>query len=159
MQTSKSFSYGCTAKAWQACVCVCFLSISSRPRSQQSRSFHCRVIVCFLRVAEKQVFHTCAAKTLSQCRIRTDDNIERIVGIIRAQDCHDTRDLFSCWQMDHVSVCSSQIRTLRLKLLSEAAAEGRLVRGTRNQLRMYLTMSIAAAQPVFMYWLTCHLVR
>lgn len=53
----------------------------------------------------------------------------------------------------------SQIRTLRLKLLSEAAAEGKLVRGARNQLRMYLTMSIAAAQPVFMYWLTYHLVR
>ncbi|XP_077421899.1 protein YIF1B isoform X2 [Vanacampus margaritifer] len=50
-------------------------------------------------------------------------------------------------------------RTLRLKLLSEAAAEGRLVRGARNQLRMYLTMSIAAAQPVFMYWLTYHLIR
>lgn len=51
------------------------------------------------------------------------------------------------------------IRTLRLKILSEAAAEGRLVRGTKNQLRMYLTMAIAAAQPVFMYWLTFHLVR
>ncbi|XP_047247730.1 protein YIF1B isoform X2 [Girardinichthys multiradiatus] len=51
------------------------------------------------------------------------------------------------------------IRTLRLKLLSEAAAEGKLVRGTRNQLRMYLTMSIAAAQPIFMYWLTYHLIR
>ncbi|CAJ1065604.1 Hypothetical predicted protein [Xyrichtys novacula] len=51
------------------------------------------------------------------------------------------------------------IRTLRLKLLSEAAAEGRPVRGTRNQLRMYLTMSIAAAQPIFMYWLTYHLIR
>ncbi|XP_043975034.1 protein YIF1B isoform X2 [Gambusia affinis] len=51
------------------------------------------------------------------------------------------------------------IRTLRLKLLSEAAAEGKLVRGARNQLRMYLTMSIAAAQPVFMYWLTYHLIR
>ncbi|XP_061637095.1 protein YIF1B isoform X3 [Phyllopteryx taeniolatus] len=52
-----------------------------------------------------------------------------------------------------------QTRTLRLKLLSEAAAEGRLVRGARNQLRMYLTMSIAAAQPVFMFWLTYHLIR
>lgn len=52
-----------------------------------------------------------------------------------------------------------QIRTLRLKLLSEAAAEGKLVRGARNQLRMYLTMAIAAAQPVFMYWLTFHLIR
>lgn len=52
-----------------------------------------------------------------------------------------------------------QIRTLRLKLLSAAAAEGRLARGTRNQLRMYLTMSIAAAQPILMYWLTYHLVR
>lgn len=57
-----------------------------------------------------------------------------------------------CW---HVL----QIRTLRLKLLSEAAAEGKLVRATRNQLRMYLTMSIAAAQPVFMFWLTYHLIR
>lgn len=54
---------------------------------------------------------------------------------------------------------SPQIRTLRLKLLSSAAAEGRLATGTRNQLRMYLTMSIAAAQPVLMYWLTYHLVR
>nr|XP_033809489.1 protein YIF1B isoform X2 [Geotrypetes seraphini] len=51
------------------------------------------------------------------------------------------------------------IRTLRLKILSEAAAEGVLVRGARNQLRMYLTMAIAAVQPVFMYWLTFHLVR
>ncbi|KAA0714779.1 Protein YIF1B YIP1-interacting factor -like protein B [Triplophysa tibetana] len=51
------------------------------------------------------------------------------------------------------------IRTLRLKILSEAAAEGRLVRGAKNQLRMYLTMSIAAAQPIFMYWFTFHLVR
>lgn len=52
------------------------------------------------------------------------------------------------------------IRTLRLKLLSEAAAaEGRQVRGSRNQLRMYLTMSIAGAQPLFMFWLTYHLIR
>ncbi|KAM6959074.1 protein YIF1B [Aplochiton taeniatus] len=51
------------------------------------------------------------------------------------------------------------IRTLRLKLLSEAAAEGVPVRAARNQLRMYLTMTIAAAQPAFMYWLTYQLVR
>ncbi|XP_066560046.1 protein YIF1B isoform X2 [Amia ocellicauda] len=51
------------------------------------------------------------------------------------------------------------IRTLRLKILSEAAAEGVLVRGAKNQLRMYLTMAIAAAQPIFMYWLTYHLIR
>lgn len=51
------------------------------------------------------------------------------------------------------------IRTLRLKLLSEAAAQGVLVRGARNQLRMYLTMAIAGVQPIFMYWLTYHLVR
>ncbi|XP_077174571.1 protein YIF1B [Paroedura picta] len=51
------------------------------------------------------------------------------------------------------------IRTLRLKILSEAAAEGVLVRGARNQLRMYLTMAVAGLQPVFMYWLTFHLVR
>ncbi|XP_062329482.1 protein YIF1B [Osmerus eperlanus] len=58
-----------------------------------------------------------------------------------------------------VSIFVFMIRTLRLKLLSEAAAEGVLVRGARNQLRMYLTMSIAGAQPIFMYWLTYHLVR
>ncbi|XP_043072669.1 protein YIF1B isoform X2 [Puntigrus tetrazona] len=58
-----------------------------------------------------------------------------------------------------VSIFVFTIRTLRLKILSEAAAEGRLVRGAKNQLRMYLTMAIAAAQPVFMYWLTFHLVR
>ncbi|KAJ8414614.1 hypothetical protein AAFF_G00038160 [Aldrovandia affinis] len=57
------------------------------------------------------------------------------------------------------SIFVFMIRTLRLKILSEAAAEGVLVRGTKNQLRMYLTMAIAAAQPVFMYWLTFHLVR
>lgn len=52
-----------------------------------------------------------------------------------------------------------QIRTLRLKILAEAAAEGVPVRGARNQLRMYLTMAVAAAQPLLMYWLTFHLVR
>ncbi|KAE8585577.1 hypothetical protein XENTR_v10021365 [Xenopus tropicalis] len=58
-----------------------------------------------------------------------------------------------------ISVVFFMIRTLRLKILSEAAAEGVLVRGARNQLRMYLTMAIAAVQPIFMYWLTYHLVR
>ncbi|EHH29995.1 YIP1-interacting factor-like protein B [Macaca mulatta] len=52
-----------------------------------------------------------------------------------------------------------RIRTLRLKILAEAAAEGVPVRGARNQLRMYLTMAVAAAQPLLMYWLTFHLVR
>lgn len=52
-----------------------------------------------------------------------------------------------------------QIRTLRLKILAQAAAEGVPVRGARNQLRMYLTMAVAAAQPLLMYWLTFHLVR
>uniref|UniRef100_A0A8C8AEX1 Protein YIF1 n=1 Tax=Otus sunia TaxID=257818 RepID=A0A8C8AEX1_9STRI len=51
------------------------------------------------------------------------------------------------------------IRSLRLKLLSEAAAEGVLVRGAKNQLRMYLTVAVAAAQPLLMYWLTHHLLR
>ncbi|XP_071979552.1 protein YIF1B [Engystomops pustulosus] len=58
-----------------------------------------------------------------------------------------------------ISIVFFMIRTLRLKILSEAAAEGVLVRGARNQLRMYLTMAIAAVQPLFMYWLTYHLVR
>ncbi|XP_074133396.1 protein YIF1B isoform X1 [Sminthopsis crassicaudata] len=58
-----------------------------------------------------------------------------------------------------VAIFVFMIRTLRLKILSEVAAEGVLVRGARNQLRMYLTMAIAAAQPLFMYWLTFHLVR
>uniref|UniRef100_A0A4W3K115 Protein YIF1 n=1 Tax=Callorhinchus milii TaxID=7868 RepID=A0A4W3K115_CALMI len=58
-----------------------------------------------------------------------------------------------------ISIVVFMIRTLRLKILSEAAAEGVLVRGARNQLRMYLTMAIAAIQPLFMYWLTYHLIR
>ncbi|TNN41763.1 Protein YIF1B [Liparis tanakae] len=70
-----------------------------------------------------------------------------------------TIDLLAFSGYKYVGMIVGVIRTLRLKLLSEAAAEGRLVRGTRNQLRMYLTMAIAAAQPVFMYWLTYHLVR
>ncbi|KAM9514307.1 LOW QUALITY PROTEIN: protein YIF1B [Guaruba guarouba] len=57
-----------------------------------------------------------------------------------------------------LSIFIFMIRTLRLKLLSEAAAEGVLVRGGRNQLRMYLTMGIAAAQPLCMYGLTQHLL-
>ncbi|NXJ17098.1 YIF1B protein, partial [Dicrurus megarhynchus] len=51
------------------------------------------------------------------------------------------------------------IRTLRLKLLSEAAAEGVPARGARSQLRPYLTAAIAAAQPPLMLWLTSHLLR
>uniref|UniRef100_A0A674JUH0 Protein YIF1 n=1 Tax=Terrapene triunguis TaxID=2587831 RepID=A0A674JUH0_9SAUR len=58
-----------------------------------------------------------------------------------------------------LSIFVFMIRTLRLKILSEAAAEGVLVRGAKNQLRMYLTMAIAGLQPLFMYWLTFHLVR
>ncbi|XP_073455090.1 protein YIF1B [Aquarana catesbeiana] len=58
-----------------------------------------------------------------------------------------------------IAIAFFMVRTLRLKILSAAAAEGVLVRGARNQLRMYLTMAIAAVQPVFMYWLTYHLVR
>uniref|UniRef100_A0A8V5GQV6 Protein YIF1 n=1 Tax=Melopsittacus undulatus TaxID=13146 RepID=A0A8V5GQV6_MELUD len=56
------------------------------------------------------------------------------------------------------SIFIFMIRTLRLKLLSEAAAEGVPVRGARNQLRMYLTMGIAAVQPLGMYGLTRHLL-
>uniref|UniRef100_A0A673T0Q2 Protein YIF1 n=1 Tax=Suricata suricatta TaxID=37032 RepID=A0A673T0Q2_SURSU len=58
-----------------------------------------------------------------------------------------------------VSIFVFMIQTLRLKILAEAAAEGVPVRGARNQLRMYLTMAVAAAQPLLMYWLTFHLVR
>ncbi|KAM3656338.1 LOW QUALITY PROTEIN: protein YIF1B [Ammospiza maritima maritima] len=58
-----------------------------------------------------------------------------------------------------LSIFIFMIRTLRLKLLSEAAAEGVLVRGAKNQLRMYLTMGSPPAQPLFMYWLTFHLLR
>ncbi|XP_007953696.1 protein YIF1B [Orycteropus afer afer] len=58
-----------------------------------------------------------------------------------------------------VSIFVFMIRTLRLKILAEAAAEGVPVRGARNQLRMYLTMAVATAQPLLMYWLTFHLVR
>lgn len=62
-------------------------------------------------------------------------------------------------QDSRVNPLPPQIRTLRLKILAEAAAEGVPVRGARNQLRMYLTMAVAAAQPLLMYWLTFHLVR
>nr|XP_056702305.1 protein YIF1B [Euleptes europaea] len=58
-----------------------------------------------------------------------------------------------------LSIFVFMIRTLRLKILSEAVAEGVLVQGTKNQLRMYLTMAVAGLQPIFMYWLTFHLVR
>lgn len=58
-----------------------------------------------------------------------------------------------------VAVFIFTIKTLRLKLLSEAAAAGATLSAARNQLRMYLTMAIAAVQPIVMYWLTCHLVR
>ncbi|XP_069738372.1 protein YIF1B [Phaenicophaeus curvirostris] len=50
------------------------------------------------------------------------------------------------------------IRSLRLKLLAEPAAEAVPVRGPRNQLRMYLTMGMAGAQPLLMYGLTQHLL-
>uniref|UniRef100_A0A8B9INM1 Protein YIF1 n=1 Tax=Anser cygnoides TaxID=8845 RepID=A0A8B9INM1_ANSCY len=49
-----------------------------------------------------------------------------------------------------LSIFVFMIRTLRLKLLSEAAAEGVPVRGAKNQLRMYLTVAVAAAQPLLM---------
>ncbi|KAH0631461.1 hypothetical protein JD844_005793 [Phrynosoma platyrhinos] len=58
-----------------------------------------------------------------------------------------------------VTIVVFMIRTLRLKILSEAAAEGVLVRGAKNQLRMYLTMAVAGLQPLLMYWLTFHLVH
>ncbi|XP_054453902.1 protein YIF1B isoform X2 [Anoplopoma fimbria] len=77
-----------------------------------------------------------------------------VTGLLFGRPAYHLSLLWCC-----AAIFVFMIRTLRLKLLSEAAAEGRLVRGTRNQLRMYLTMSIAAAQPIFMYWLTYHLVR
>ncbi|XP_016850286.1 protein YIF1B isoform X1 [Anolis carolinensis] len=58
-----------------------------------------------------------------------------------------------------ITIVVFMIRTLRLKILSEAAAEGVLVRGAKNQLRMYLTMAVAGLQPLLMYWLTFHLVH
>ncbi|XP_053253589.1 protein YIF1B [Podarcis raffonei] len=57
-----------------------------------------------------------------------------------------------------ITIFVFMIRTLRLKILSEAAAEGVLVRGAKNQLRMYLTMAVAGLQPLIMYWLTFHLI-
>uniref|UniRef100_A0A8D2Q324 Protein YIF1 n=2 Tax=Varanus komodoensis TaxID=61221 RepID=A0A8D2Q324_VARKO len=58
-----------------------------------------------------------------------------------------------------VTIFVFTIRTLRLKILSEAAAEGVLVQSAKNQLRMYLTMAVAGLQPLIMYWLTFHLVH
>lgn len=51
----------------------------------------------------------------------------------------------------------SQIRSLRLKILSEAT-EGVPRRDTQNQVRMYLTVAVAVLQPLLMYWLTSHLI-
>lgn len=51
----------------------------------------------------------------------------------------------------------SQIRSLRLKILSEAT-EGVPRQVIQNQVRMYLTMAVAGLQPLLMYWLTFHLI-
>uniref|UniRef100_S4RYR6 Protein YIF1 n=1 Tax=Petromyzon marinus TaxID=7757 RepID=S4RYR6_PETMA len=51
------------------------------------------------------------------------------------------------------------IRTLRLKILADMSADSSIVRSSKNQLRMYLTFSIAALQPALMYWLSFHLLR
>uniref|UniRef100_A0A8C4Q275 Yip1 interacting factor homolog B, membrane trafficking protein n=1 Tax=Eptatretus burgeri TaxID=7764 RepID=A0A8C4Q275_EPTBU len=51
------------------------------------------------------------------------------------------------------------IRTLRLKILADVAAEGCMVHSGKNQLRMYLTAAVACVQPLFMYWLSYQLVR
>uniref|UniRef100_UPI00358EEBF1 protein YIF1B-B-like isoform X1 n=1 Tax=Myxine glutinosa TaxID=7769 RepID=UPI00358EEBF1 len=51
------------------------------------------------------------------------------------------------------------IRTLRLKILADVAAEGCMVHSGKNQLRMYLTAAVACIQPFFMYWLSYQLVR
>ncbi|XP_049339403.1 protein YIF1B isoform X2 [Astyanax mexicanus] len=77
-----------------------------------------------------------------------------LVGLLFGRTGYYLSLLWCC-----ASIFVFMIRTLRLKILSEAAAEGVLVRGAKNQLRMYLTMAIAAAQPIFMYWLTFHLIR
>lgn len=58
-----------------------------------------------------------------------------------------------------VTIFVFMIRTLRLKILAEAAVEGVLVPGAKNQLRMYLTMAVAGLQPLIMYSLTFHLIR
>ncbi|XP_063168707.1 protein YIF1B [Candoia aspera] len=57
-----------------------------------------------------------------------------------------------------VTVFVFMIRTLRLKILSEAA-EGVLRRDAQSQLRMYLTVAVAGLQPLQMYWLTFHLIH
>ncbi|XP_055735626.1 protein YIF1B-like isoform X2 [Salvelinus fontinalis] len=79
--------------------------------------------------------------------------VEVVAGLLFGRTGYYLTLLWCC-----ISIFIFMIRTLRLKLLSEAAAQGVLIHGARNQLRMYLTMSIAAAQPIFMYWLTYHLV-
>uniref|UniRef100_A0A3B3RLE5 Protein YIF1 n=1 Tax=Paramormyrops kingsleyae TaxID=1676925 RepID=A0A3B3RLE5_9TELE len=80
--------------------------------------------------------------------------VEVLAGLVFGRIGYYLMLLWCC-----VSIFVFMIRTLRLKILSESAAEGVLVRGAKNQLRMYLTMAIAAAQPIFMYWLTFHLIR
>lgn len=57
-----------------------------------------------------------------------------------------------------LSIFVFMVRSLRLKLLAEAAV-GVAGRGSRSPPRTYLTAAIAAVQPLFMYALTAHLVR
>ncbi|XP_039625475.1 protein YIF1B isoform X2 [Polypterus senegalus] len=75
-------------------------------------------------------------------------------GLIFGRICYYLMLLWCC-----IAIVVFMVRSLRLKILSEAAAEGKLIRGSKNQLRMYLTITIAVVQPIFMYFLTYHLVR
>ncbi|XP_028661685.1 protein YIF1B isoform X3 [Erpetoichthys calabaricus] len=75
-------------------------------------------------------------------------------GLIFGRICYYLMLLWCC-----IAIVVFMVRSLRLKILSEAAAEGKLIQGAKNQLRMYLTITIAAVQPIVMYLLTYHLVR
>ncbi|GCC17827.1 hypothetical protein chiPu_0017696 [Chiloscyllium punctatum] len=50
------------------------------------------------------------------------------------------------------------VRSLRMKVLS-STSDGVSSHSSRNQLRMYVTLAVAAFQPLIIYWLTVHLIR
>ncbi|XP_064295804.1 protein YIF1B-B-like [Phalacrocorax carbo] len=81
-------------------------------------------------------------------------NLGLIAGLVFGRSAYYVVLSWCC-----LSIFVFMIKTLRLKLLSKVVAEGLLVRGSKNRLRMYLTVAIAAAQPLLMYWLTYHLLR
>ncbi|XP_067831847.1 protein YIF1A-like [Heptranchias perlo] len=50
------------------------------------------------------------------------------------------------------------VRSFRMKVLT-SSSDGVTSHSSRNRLRMYVTLAVAAFQPLIIYWLTVHLIR